>query len=442
MNDLISKIEHKVLNPIIDLSHLSAKEQFDMITSRSAAGNSIISKEDLLERLGSSKKTGKPLRVKFGIDPTGSDIHIGHAVSLINLRIFQKMGHEILFIIGDFTATIGDPSGRTDDRPPLTRDDVAQNMSTYVAQAGKVIDLSSQGITKYYNSEWMDKLSIREWISTIKKVSVSSLLQRDDFRSRLSSNIGISLAEMEYALFMGYDSVVLNPDIEIAGIDQYLNLNFCRSMMYDAGQKPEIFITYDLLPGTSGEKDSNGRLAKMSKSKGNYVALNSSPEDMYGKTMSIPDDVMWIWYRELTELSPEDIFSLKSRVENGSIHPKDVKHLLARCIVGIFNDFNQDLVKKSEEHFKSRFGVSDNAIPSDIPEFDCAESDRMIDLIRSITGKSGSLVRSITAQGGLKYIDEDTKHFIFSEEDLHKDPKLFAGKSFRLGKRDFFKIKG
>ena len=246
---------------------------------------------------------------------------------------------------------------------------------------------------------------------------------------------------MEYALFMGYDSVVLKPDLELGGIDQYLNLNFCRDLMTTSGQIPEVFITYDLLPGTTGEKDDEGRYVKMSKSKQNYIPLMAKPEDMYGKVMSMPDDVMWIWYKALIEITPAELDMLKKSVEAGSIHPKEAKQLLARSIVAIFNHFDKELVKEAENHFNARFGKNAQAIPTDIKEVVCEDQNiRLVDVLKSETGRSASDLRSLAKQGGLKRLNEDGTSSPASIDDLMSPAIHFVRHNFKVGKREFLRI--
>lgn len=443
MNEFVKKLENKILNPVQDLTHLSAEEQYKMIKARTGSDASIVPPDALLEKLQKSKKTGVPLKVKFGIDPTGSEIHVGHAVSLVNLRMLQRMGHKVSIVIGDFTATIGDPSGRVKDRPPLTRDDVRKNMETYEEQASKIIDLKDPSVEKHYNSEWMDQIKLSDWLGIIKKISVNSLMQRDDFRGRIATGSSLSVAEMEYALFMGYDSVVLQPDLEIGGIDQYLNLNFCRDLMSNAGQKPEVFITYDLLPGTTGERDDAGRYVKMSKSKKNYIPVVSDPADMYGKVMSMPDDVMWIWYKALIEITPSELTLLKNSVDNGHVHPKEAKQLLARSVVATFNHFDKEIVRQAENHFESRFGKQAQAIPADIKEISLQDENiTSMDFLRTQTGRSGSALRILASQGGLKYLNEDGSTETVTVDELLKPVTILRGKSLRIGKKEFIKIAG
>ena len=433
-------LEAKLLNPDRDLSKLSAEEQYEMIMSKVGEfPDSVISKDVLLNKLKRAKITGKPLKVKFGIDPTGSQIHLGHAVPLLNLRMFQNMGHEIAVVIGDFTATIGDPSGRNTEREPLTHEMVVKNMATYEKQAGKIIDFNSKGISKFFNSEWMNKLTIPEWIKFQSAISMTEVFQREDFKKRIESGSGITMAELEYACYMGYDSVILNPDIELGGKDQFLNLHMCRNMMRIAGKEPEVIITYNILSGTTGAKDDEGRFQKMSKSLNNYIAVEEAPEEMYGKVMSITDDVMWLWFRELTSITPEELRSLKDFVKKEEIHPKDVKEMLARIIVATFNDFDNEVVRKSEENFKSKFGKAKQLIPNDTAEIIVESNENLISLLARATNNSKSQINRILSGNGLKIL-EGEEYCLIDKETLYVDAVKFNGKVFKVGKRNFVKI--
>ncbi|WP_051560431.1 tyrosine--tRNA ligase [Clostridium beijerinckii] len=439
-NILIRSIEEKLMNPEEDLTYLTAEEQFKRIMDKvSDLPDAVTSGNDLLDRLRKSKKDGIPLKIKFGIDPTGPEIHIGHCVSLINLRLFQRMGHKIVLVIGDFTAMIGDPSGRIEDRPPLTEEQVKINMATYEEQASRIINLKDTDIERYCNSSWMNKITMKNWVEIIKNISVSQLMQREDFRKRLNIGVGISLAELEYALFMGYDSVSLKPDIELGGVDQFLNLHMCRQMMEISKLKPEIIITYNLLSGTTGVKDDQGRLVKMSKSKGNYIPIVAEPSDMYGKVMSIPDEVMWIWFRELTEITSEDLKDLKSEVEEGIIHPKEAKQLLARVIVGTFNYFDKGIVAASETDFNQKFGGKSVLIPESTQMVNYSEGKSLKEVLSKESAISKSeLVRLVQQKGVRMLIGENYEPV--SIEDLSKQSIECKGNIFRVGKRKYIKI--
>ena len=438
--DFLSKLEEKLLSPQSDLSHLSAQEQFDLIMSRvSTRPNSVVSPESLLKRLTKSKETGKPLKVKFGIDPTGPEIHLGHAISMINLNLFLRMGHELQIVVGDFTAKIGDPSGRSSERPPLTDDDIDANMASYERQASRLIDFKNPRVKKHFNSEWMKELSFSKWIGLLKGISLSSMIQRDDLRKRLEKGQGVSLAEMEYALFMAYDSVALKCDIEMGGIDQYLNFHCCRDMMSQAGLTPEVIVTYDLLPGTSGEKDSEGRLVKMSKSKKNYIPVEAEAKDMYGKVMSVPDDVMWVWFREVTEITKEDLEILKEKVESGALHPKDAKQLLARVVVGVFNHYDKNLISEAQKDFDSKFGKTSSLIPDDVKDAKVEKDEKLLDLLARVTSQSKGHVRRLVKQSGVKILKGE-KYAALALSELDKEASEFKDEHIKIGKLHFYKI--
>lgn len=435
-----NELEEKLTNPNRDLSNLSAEAQYEMIMSKVGEfPNSVVEKNVLLEKLKKSKETGVPLKVKFGIDPTGSQIHLGHAVPLLNLRMFQDMGHKIEIVIGDFTAMIGDPSGRNTEREALTHEDVVRNMTTYEKQAGKIIDFNSSSISKHFNSEWMNKLTIPEWIKYQSAVSMNEVFQREDFKKRMELGSGITMAELEYACYMGYDSVVLNPDIELGGKDQFLNLHMCRNMMKIAKEEPEVIITYNILSGTTGAKDSEGRFQKMSKSLKNYIAVEEIPEKMYGQIMSITDDVMWLWFRELTSITTEELEKLKKVAENGEIHLKEIKALLARTIVATFNNFDMKVVKRAEEDFNSKFGKCKKLVPEGTKEILANSDELLISVLASATENSRSQINRIFLGNGLKILDGD-KYRLVNKEELYDKIENFANSIFKVGKCVFLKI--
>jgi len=440
-NAFIDELENRALNPGIDLKRLSAEQQFERIMDKvSNSAEAVVSPKDLLDRLKNSKRTGRPLKIKFGIDPTGPDIHIGHAIPLINLRLFQRMGHKVVLVIGDFTGMIGDPSGRLDGRPALTEEEVKANMATYEQQASRVIDLTDPSIERHYNTEWMDNLTVGKWVNILKQIPANSLLQREDFRKRIAAGQGLSMAEIEYAIYMGFDSVVLNPDAELGGADQYLNMHMCRQMMENAGQKPEIIISYNLLAGTSGECDEQGRYVKMSKSKGNYIPVTASPEGMYGKVMSVPDEIMWLWFRELTELSSYNIEQLRSYVQNGAVHPKEAKQFLARVIVGTFNFFDSGKIEEAERAFNSKFGKEAILIPEDTETVQIAPGVLLIDSLVQVTQKSKNEIRRMVQQEGIRILKGED-YVPIDQNDLGRKLESFEGNVIRMGKRNYYRFK-
>jgi tyrosyl-tRNA synthetase len=435
----LKSLEVRLLTPVPDLSGLSADEQFALIKEKAAAGNSIVTEAGLLARLKESKAKGVPLKFKMGIDPTGPDVTIGHAIPLINLRRIHRMGHAIQFIIGDFTAMVGDPGGRMDSRPPLTRAGVEANMASYEAQVSCVLDLKAPRVTRHYNSEWLAPLTLTDWLRITSKIGVSQLLQREDFRKRLDDGLPLSLAEAEYALLMGYDSVVLKSDVEVGGMDQFLNFHFCRNMMEAAGQAPESIVCFDLLPGTTGEKDDQGRLRKMSKSRGNYIPLNADAADKYGKAMSVPDEVMWIWFREITEIRALELAELKAEVESGRLHPKDAKHLLARVVTATFHHYDLKLVAEAEEAFKSKFGKAAQLVPIDTMDFKLDPALKVIDALKGALGESTSQVRRLVGQKGIQWL-QGVEYVAMSEELLAEPATALEAKVVKVGKQRYFRF--
>src|SRR6266700_3177542 len=280
--------------------------------------------EELRTKLERSAKSGKPLKVKAGFDPTAPDIHLGHTVLIRKLKHFQDLGHTVIFLIGDFTGMIGDPSGRTATRPPMTPEEVAANAETYKAQVFKILDREKTVVD--FNSRWLDKLTSRDWIALASKYTVARMLERDDFAKRVKEHQPLAMHELIYPLAMGYDSVALEADVELGGTDQKFNLLVGRTLQQGYGQEPQVIMTMPLLEGLDGKQ-------KMSKSLGNYVGITEPPEIMFGKLMSISDELMWRYYLLLTDMTPPQIEALKQSVASGSKHPKDVKKALARRIV-------------------------------------------------------------------------------------------------------------
>jgi tyrosyl-tRNA synthetase len=431
-------LEARLSAPLPDLSALGAQEQFDLIASKAAAGESIVTRAGLLERLRESKAKGRPLRFKLGIDATTASIHIGHAIPLINLRRILKMGHHLDLIFGDFTAMVGDAAGRMEERPALSAEQVRANVATYAAQAGRVLDLNAPGVSVHYNSAWLGKLTLSDWLKVTKGVGVSALLQREDFRKRMEAGLPLSLAEAEYALLMGYDSVTLKSDVEVGGMDQFLNFHFCRNLMEAAGQAPESFVCFDMLPGTTGERDEQGRLKKMSKTGGNHIALASPAEDHYGKVLSVPDEVMWIWYRELTEITAEELGGLKQAVASGALHPKEAKRLLARLVVALFNGHDQAVVRQAEAAFDQKFGAAKVLVPEDTKAVALA-GPKVLDALRSATGESANQLRRLAQQKGLQIL-EGGEYLPLAEERLAEESGFLAGRVLKIGKRQYFKF--
>ncbi len=304
----------------------------------------IIHERELRERLEQSLTTGKPLRVKAGFDPTAPDLHVGHTVLLRKLKHFQDLGHTVIFLIGDFTGMIGDPTGRSATRPPLTREDVDRNAETYKAQVFKVLDAKKTVVD--FNSRWFSKLTLEDFIRLVAKLTVSQMLEREDFHKRFHEEKPIAMHELLYPICQGYDSVALEADVELGGTDQKFNLLMGRALQKDYGQPPQIVLTMPLLEGTDG-------VQKMSKSYGNYIGITEPPQEIYGKVMSISDDLMWRYYELLTDVSMPQIQQMKADCASGKQHPMELKKALARRIVQDFH--SQQAAKEADANWAKQF---------------------------------------------------------------------------------------
>jgi len=317
------------------------EEQFEIIRRLAVE---IIQEDELLRKL----KAGRPLRVKCGYDPTAPDLHLGHTVSMHMLRRFQELGHQAIFLIGDFTGMIGDPSGRSETRPQLTREQVLQNAETYKRQVYKILDPEKTEMR--FNSEWFDPMSVPDFLRLSAQYSVARMLERDDFEERYKTGKPISVHEFLYPLVQGYDSVALKADIEIGGTDQKFNLLVGRDIQRAYGQPPQVVITLPILIGLDG-------VQKMSKSYGNYIAIDDAPEEMYGKVMSISDELMWNYYALLTDFSPKEIDKLRDGVKSGAEHPMRVKERLAYKIVEGYH--GAEAADRAANHFETQFKKRD-----------------------------------------------------------------------------------
>ena len=304
---------------------LPVDEQMDLLQKGAAE---IIRVADLRERLEESRKTGRPLRVKAGFDPTAPDLHLGHTVLMRKLRHFQQLGHQVIFLVGDFTSLIGDPTGRNVTRKPLTREQIDANAETYKAQVFKILDEKATEVR--YNSEWLGKLGYEGTIRVTSHFTVSQMLERDEFHTRFQAEQPISLHELLYPVMQGYDSVALQCDVELGGTDQKFNLLCGRELQRHYGQKPQIVLMTPILEGLDGTQ-------KMSKSFGNAIGINEPPSEMYGKLMSINDDLMWKYWVFLTDLKQSEVDALQAEVSAGKLHPMEVKKRLARTITAGFH---------------------------------------------------------------------------------------------------------
>jgi tyrosyl-tRNA synthetase len=338
---------------------LSVDEQLDLLQKGAAE---IIRVADLRERLEDSRKSGRPLRVKAGFDPTAPDLHLGHTVLMRKLRHFQQLGHQVIFLVGDFTSLIGDPTGRNVTRKPLTREQIAENSETYQAQVFKILDKDRTEVR--FNSEWLDKLGFEGTIRLAALFTVSQMLERDEFHKRYEAEQPIGLHEFLYPVMQGYDSVALECDVELGGTDQRFNLMRGRELQRHYGQKPQIVLMTPILEGLDG-------VQKMSKSLGNAIGINEPPAEMYGKLMSISDEVMWKYWTYLTDLRQSEVDGLRAQVAAGALHPMEVKKRLSRTIVADFHSVEE--AERADENWAQMF--QQRAVSEDLEEVSIAYAD-------------------------------------------------------------------
>lgn len=383
----------------------------------------LIREQDLRKKLERSAKTGKPLRVKLGLDPTAPDIHVGHTVVIRKLKAFQDLGHTVIFLIGDFTGMIGDPSGKNVTRPPLSREEINVNAETYKRQMFKLLDPEKTELR--FNGEWMDKFGAADFIKLCAKTTVKQILERDDFTKRLNEEKPISLHELLYPLVQGYDSVALNADIELGGTDQKFNLLMGRNLQREYEQEPQVIITTPLLEGLDG-------VNKMSKSLGNYIGIDEAPNEMFGKVMSISDELMWRYYELLTDLSPSEISNLRSEISDGK-NPRDTKVALAKSIIADFH--SQDAANAAEEEFVKRFVQKE--VPDDIEEKMVAAGSYPLAQLLADTSLAASKgeARRLIEQGGVK-INGEKASAANAEITIDADGVLV-----QVGKRKFLRIR-
>jgi tyrosyl-tRNA synthetase len=384
----------------------------------------VIPEADLKAKLENSAKTGTPLRAYLGVDPTAPDIHLGHTVVLRKLKHFQDLGHTAIFLIGDFSAMIGDPTGQSETRPPLTREQVNTNAKTYLEQVFKLLDPAKTEVR--YNSEWLDKLSSYEVVRLCGHYRLARMLEREDFRSRLANNHPISVHELLYPLLTAYDAVALKSDVEIGATEQKFNLLVHRDIQREYGVPSEVAVTMPILVGLDGER-------KMSKSLGNYVGITEAPQEMFGKLMSISDDQMWLYMELLTDRLPKDIASLRQNVVDGTAHPMEVKIGLAQEIIAEFH--GQAAATHAADEFRQVF--QKRGAPSDVPEKKLTPGPRPLHALLMETGLAPSRAEAerLIKQGGVE-IDgarvEATKHEV----------NITAGKEIllRAGKKRFLRL--
>lgn len=380
----------------------------------------LIREEDLKAKLERSAKTGKPLRIKFGADPTAPDIHLGHTVVIRKLKAFQDMGHTAIFLIGDFTGMIGDPSGKNTTRPPLTREEILVNAETYKTQIFKLLDPEKTEIR--FNSEWFDEQGSAGFIKLASHTTVKQILERDDFDKRMREERPIALHELLYPLVQGYDSVALEADVELGGTDQKFNLLMGRNLQREYNQEPQVILTTPLLEGLDG-------VNKMSKSLNNYIGIDEPANEMFGKIMSISDELMWKYYELLTDVSPAEIEEMKTSGEN----PRNLKVNLAKLVIRDFH--SGEAAEAAESDFVARFVKKE--IPDEIEETQIAAGNyRLAELLvqTNLAGSKGEAKRLIE-QGGVKINGEKATN---ANGEIGLNGEIL----FQIGKRKFLKIQG
>lgn len=385
----------------------------------------IIPESELIEKLKKAEKENKPLNIKLGCDPTRPDLHLGHAVVLKKLAQFQQLGHQAILIIGDFTGMIGDPSGRNATRPPLTFEEVRENAKSYWEQASKILDPEKTKIV--YNSEWLGKMNFNDVIKLASQYTVARMLERDDFTKRFKTGVPISMHEILYPLAQAYDSVAIKSDVELGGTDQKFNLLVGRDIQKEHGLEPQVILTMPLLVGTDGTE-------KMSKSYDNYIGIDDKPQDIFGRTLSIPDNLIYTYYDLTTDVTKEELVEIKNSLEDSSVNPRDLKRALAKRLVTMYH--NEEAAQIAEEEFDRIFIKKD--IPDDIPEkeFTLSTSQNILDLMVDVKfAPSRGEARRLVQQGGVSIngskIDDIGTEILFDGEQILK-----------VGKRKFIKLVG
>lgn len=403
---------------------LSLQKQMEMIKRGTVE---ILPENELMNKLKRSIETNRPLTIKLGMDPTAPDIHLGHTVVLQKLRQFQDLGHNVILILGDYTARIGDPTGKTETRKQLTEKEVLANAATYERQIFKILEPERTRVV--FNSEWLAPLTFADVIELAAKYTVARMLERDDFERRFKENLPISIHEFFYPLMQGYDSVALHADVELGGTDQKFNLLMGRTLQKEYGQEPQVALMMPILEGLDG-------IHKMSKSLGNYIGIDESPKEMYGKTMSIADNLMLRYFELVTAVPLDELREIEARVNSGNVHPRDVKMRLAREIVAQYH--GKEASRSAEEEFKRIF--QQRELPDEVPTFHI-EADLLEDgrvwlpklLVSAGMAGSTSEARRLIQQGGVKLGGEKV-----DDPNINIEP--VPGIIIQVGKRKFTRI--
>ena len=397
------------------------KRQLELIKKGTV---NLLPEDEFIAKLKDSLDNNRPLRVKQGFDPTAPDIHLGHTVGLRKLRQFQDLGHQVVLIIGDYTGLVGDPSGRSATRPQLSYDQIMKNAETYQKQFSKIVDRAKTEI--HFNGEWFEKMGLREIMELSSKFTIARLLERDDFEKRYKEGLPIAMHEFFYPLMQAYDSVMIKADVELGATEQTFNLVAGRHIQEAYGQKPQCILTLPILVGVDGTN-------RMSKSLGNYIGVDESPKEIFGKIMSIPDNLIYVYFELVTDISPKELREIKARLESTDFNPMDLKKDLGVLLVSMYHDRDKGLEARAE--FERIF--SDRGVPDDMPEFSLAKLEKKIWVVKLLadtkTVASRGEARRLIKAGGL-YIDNDRMSDDTAEITLKK------GMLFKVGKRKFFRI--
>ena len=401
------------------MGFMSVDSQYDILTSRI---EEILPKKEFMYKLEKSVKNNIPLNIKLGCDPSRPDLHIGHSVVLNKLKQFQDLGHNIILVIGDFTAMIGDPTGRNKTRPQIDLKETKENSKTYISQVSKILNIKKTKIV--YNSKWLNEINFNKLIKLSSKFTLAQFLERDDFSKRYNSGLPISLHEFMYPLAQAYDSVYLRSDIEIGGTDQKFNLLLARDLQKEFGMEPQVVLTMPLIEGTDG-------FEKMSKSYENYIAFNDSPNEMYGKILSIPDNLIFKYFKYISSLTLKEINDFQLSLKTNKLNHRDLKRKLARDIVSIYYDNKS--ASQAEENFDRV--IVNKGIPKDIKIISISERVKLLDFLfdNNLISSKGEGKRLIK-QSAIKLNDEIVK-------DLHFNLEIKKEYTIKVGKRRFIKIK-
>ncbi len=420
--DIIQKVLIKI--QLMGGCIMKIKEQMEIIKRGTSE---IIGEDELINKLKKADKEGETLKIKLGLDPTAPDIHLGHTVVLQKLKQFQDLGHKVYLLIGDFTGMIGDPTGKKKARVQLTEEEVKENAKTYEEQIFKILDPDKTEVV--FNSQWFGEMGFSDAIQLSSQYTVARMLEREDFSKRYQNNQPISIHEFFYPILQGYDSVAIEADVELGGTDQRFNLLAGRNLQKEYGQEPQAVIMMPLLEGLDG-------VNKMSKSKGNYIGIDEDPKDMYGKAMSMPDELITRYFELLTDIPLKELEEVKDGLNNNNLHPMKAKKRLAKAIVEKY--YNQEVAQRAAEEFENVFKKGD--IPEDIPQIKISASDledgqMWIVKLVAVTGlvDSNSQARRMVKQGAVKINDK-------KYDKINIDIKIEDGMIIKIGKRRFAQI--